>query len=231
MVSNSGNNRVTIYKPKSGRMAHYWLHTNGNIEKRRTEVAEMYFEKDIPVKVIAKELGVTERTIYKDIDAIRFEMYESRTWNAQKHINRQLAIYDRVEEEAWEAWYRSIGTTVKAKTKYDGTGVNIIEIEKTKEKSVGDPRFLTQIQQIGEKRAKLLGLDAPQHIVVDSMETRLVALIQEGKVNYDMLVSDVGHDVARKFFNLAGKKVPRMIEAQIEDIEEIDYDDMEEYDE
>jgi predicted DNA-binding protein YlxM (UPF0122 family) len=217
------NNPVTIYKPKYGRMAHYWLQSNGKIEERRTKVSEMYFHEDKSVAEIALELGVSKNTIYKDIDSIRFEMYESRTWNAQKHINRQLSIYDRVEEEAWEAWYRSIGQTVKAKKKWDGSGI-LIEVENVEEEAVGDPRFLTQIQQIGEKRAKLLGLDAPQHIVVDSMETRLIALIQEGKVNYDMLVSDVGHDVARRFYNLAGKRVPKMIEAEIE---EVTYDELE----
>lgn len=222
------NNPVTIYKPKPGRMGHYWLQSNGKIEERRTKVADMYFNHDMRAIDIAKELGVSHQTIYRDIDAIRFEMYESRTWNAQKHINRQLAIYDRVEEEAWEAWYKSIGKTVKAKTKWDGSGV-IIETEEVTEELVGDPRFLTQIQQVGEKRAKLLGLDAPQHIVVDSMETRLVALIQEGKVNYDMLVADVGHDVARRFYNLAGKRVPKMIEAEIEEADYYDEESIEEY--
>lgn len=192
----------------------YGLFASGKIEERRTMVAEKYFTEGKKVEDIAVELGVTTATIYNDIRAIREEYYESRLAKMNTWFNKQLATLDFIEEQALEGWFRSIGKNVKKTTKKDAAS-NVLETVEAEEVLIGDPRFLTQIQEVVAKRNKMLGLDAPDVLLVDTMESKLVKLIVEGRVSYDMLVAESGQEVANRFFNLAGKRIPQLIEGEI----------------
>lgn len=209
-----------IYAPRKGHTPAYGLQSTGLIEARRTRVAKMFFDEEKTVKEIAEMEKLSALTIYKDIGAIRAELYEDRMWSAHKYINLQLAELEFVEDQAKEAWFRSIGTNKKTQSRLDPAG-NVIEKVVSKENMIGDPRFLGHIQSVIDRRARLLGLDAPQTFVVDTMESRLVGLIKDGRITFDMLARDVGVNVAAKFFNLAGLEVPNThyIEGEIIDNE------------
>lgn len=201
------------YTPKK-QAGSYLLHASGKIEERRLRVAEAYFRDGIAAQDIAEKEGVGIATVYNDIAAMRAEWYESRLARVADWHSQQLAKLDFIEEQAQEAWFRSIGRTVKSQKKRNANG-DLIEQYDTEEDMVGDPRFLVQLQNVIDRRAKLLGLDAPQTLVIDTMESRLVTLIKEGRVTFDMLAKDQGVQVATKFFNLAGKQIPVLIEGEI----------------
>lgn len=81
--------------------------------------------------------------------------------NIEALRQKELAVCDEVEREAWEQWYRSTKSSnsrTEAETK-DGTFVT----EKTEDQS-GNPALLDKVLKAAERRAKLLGLDAPQRI-------------------------------------------------------------------
>jgi hypothetical protein len=210
------------YRPKVGKYGSYLLHSDGRVEERRTRVAEKYFHQNIPVEQIALEENVSVPTIYRDIDTIRIELYESRLARASDWLNQQLAKLDFIEEQAMEAWFRSIGQAKKTQVRRDGAGAVIEQLD-VSEDTIGDPRFLVQMQSVIDRRAKLLGLDAPQTLVVDTMESRVINLIREGRITFDMLMGDVGFQVAARYFNLAGQKVPTIVDGEYKE-----YDDEEE---
>ncbi len=75
----------------------------------------------------------------------------------------ELDKLDEIEREAWEQWYRSTQdaeSRTEAETK-DGTFVT-----ERKEGQSGNPALLDKIIKASERRAKLLGLDAPEKLAV-----------------------------------------------------------------
>lgn len=202
------------YKPQGGRFGSYLLHSSGELEARRMRVAEAYFQDGKRVEDIAKEEGVSMGAIYYDIKCIREEYYESRLAKTTDWIKDQLAKLDFIEDQAMEAWFRSIGKSTKTSKEKNASGAVVKEFV-TEEELVGDPRFLVQMQQVIDRRAKLLGLDAPQTLLVDTMEGKLTTLIREGKITFEMLSQEVGEKLAARYFNQAGKELPRIIEGEI----------------
>jgi hypothetical protein len=80
---------------------------------------------------------------------------------------------------------------------------------------------MTQVQAAIDRRIRLLGLDQPQELIINTMEGRLMGLIREGKVTFDMLASDVGPEVARRYFNMAGEDVPNIVEGTVIEPEQL----------
>lgn len=74
----------------------------------------------------------------------------------------ELAKLDEIEREAWGAWHRSYGkrqaTSTERRTggKAPGDKARV-----TTEEVSGDPRFLAIVLDCQQRRAKMLGLDAP----------------------------------------------------------------------
>lgn len=104
---------------------------------------------------IARELGLTQPTISKELAAIRKQWRESTDLNFELAQAEALANLATVEREAWEAWERS--QQPKTTRTEDGDKV-IIRVED----SAGDPRFLTTVANCIERRCKLLGLGEPE---------------------------------------------------------------------
>jgi len=185
------------------------------IEERQLRVADMYLVKQMTQIEIAKALGISQATVSNDIQKIRAEYSMKRLNKLQMYLNTELLKLDAVEKEAWRAWERSIGQSKRVVKRTDPDG-NIIETVETEDTLVGDPRFLTQVQTAIDRRIKLLGLDAPQEILLNTMEGKLSRLIHEGKVTFDMLANDIGIEQAVRYFNMAGVEVPDIIEGDYE---------------
>lgn len=189
----------------------YRLLSSGVMEQRMQDVAKLYFGEGLQIEDICQQLNLTPRQAYYCIKEARAEWFESRLASVDTWFRENLASLEFVEEQAVEGWFRSIGKTKKVATRKDSAGA-VIESMETEENLVGDPRFLSQIQDVVAKRNKMLGLDAPDRLVVDTMEHRLVALIKDGKVTYEMLLKDAGPNLANKYFNLAGVAVPKLLQ-------------------
>ena len=78
------------------------------------------------------------------------------------HQARELEKLDQLEREAWSAWHRGIGTKKKTVTEKGtgGQGTRARASVVTEELN-GDPRYLAIIVDCQQRRARMLGLDAP----------------------------------------------------------------------
>ena len=75
---------------------------------------------------------------------------------------QELARLDELEREAWAAWRRGMGRKQIRTTKTGG--INGPEVSIRTEVLNGDPRYLATVLDCQQRRAKLLGLDAPAKV-------------------------------------------------------------------
>lgn len=110
---------------------------------------------------------LTRMTIYKDIKGLLDEWRRDNADTAQTYIYIELQKLDIMERETWKAWEASKTGQSKEKIK---RGDNNFK-ETTKETTAGDPRFLEIMLKIQQRRAKLLGYDAPDRLEVSQIAT------------------------------------------------------------
>ena len=139
------------------------------IESRRSKIAAMLVRGISNQYEIAQRLGLDpvsgQRTVSNDLAAIKKEWKASTLRDFDEAKGQELAKFDALEKEYWEAWERSKteclsirkgkrtrpadGDTPASTEEYD---------EEKKQMRDGDPRFLDGIASCIEKRCKILGL-------------------------------------------------------------------------
>ena len=122
---------------------------------------------------------ISLRMVYYDLQQALVEWKRERFDNVDDYITQELRKLDKMEVELWDAWETSKTGKEKKKTRsskkpnkvdaevnepnyygYDETAV---------ETSSGNPQFLTLLLNVQQRRAKLLGFDAPVKIDVGGM--------------------------------------------------------------
>lgn len=148
--------------------------------QRRAIVAELY-SKGVYQSDIATKLKVSLPTVQRDLAAVRKQWLESSLQDFDQVKADQLAKLDEVERQAWLQWERTC-KTYKKKTvtekemmgdrdrgnedESEGGKPAIVGTD-TKVETIhqfGDPRFLTVVLSVVDRRCKLLGLDAPAKV-------------------------------------------------------------------
>jgi transposase len=143
------------------------------VEDRRARVASckvqgMSIRKTI--EVLAKAKCVNPDTgkpwsvgiIKSDVDHLTARWKEEALKDISQAKADELAKLDEAEREAWAAWHRGIGRKQVRTTKTGGKEGG--EISLRTEVLNGDPRYLGIILDCQARRAKMLGLDAPQRL-------------------------------------------------------------------
>lgn len=149
-------------------------------ERDRSFIATLYV-KNFSLQDMADKLAefvqdegddyrLTPQQVWYDCKQILIEWKRTRLSDIDDFINIELKKLDRIENELWIAWDKSKGG--KRKTKIDGgtlqggavTGGSLKE--RILEETNGDPRFLDQIMQVMDRRAKLLGYNAPLKVQI-----------------------------------------------------------------
>lgn len=111
------------------------------------------------------EYSVTYKTVFMDIQQVLIEWKKERFKDIDNYMQLELKKLDKMEVELWQAWENSKGS--KRKTKIKGGEINsgIASggelAERTLETTDGDPRYLDLLLKVQERRAKLLGYNAP----------------------------------------------------------------------
>lgn len=103
---------------------------------------------------------VNHVTIFNDIKKVLIEWKKEKIDNIDDYVMAELRKLDIMEQEAWQAWEASKVERKKTKEK---TGIEGFT-EIAKETCAGNPRFLDVLLNIQQRRAKLLGFDAPLKI-------------------------------------------------------------------
>lgn len=111
------------------------------------------------------EYELTYKTIFCDINQVLVEWKKERFETIDNYIQLELKKLDKMEVELWSAWDRS--KDVKRKTKIIGGTINDNTVSggaldsRQLETTNGDPRYLDLLLKVQERRAKLLGYNAP----------------------------------------------------------------------
>jgi hypothetical protein len=103
---------------------------------------------------------VDERTIRRDLQALREEWKRQMADRYNDALAEELARIDMIEWEAWEQWERSKTDREKTVTE-ELIGKDGATLKKRwqREGRLGDPRYLEIVCKCGALRVKLMGID------------------------------------------------------------------------
>lgn len=88
--------------------------SSSEVAKRRVEVGELWL-RGVPIPQIAHTFGVTEKTIRKDVLAVRALLERDRVDDLQANRDSTIASLIQVKQAAWDMYNRTaIGSTNKA---------------------------------------------------------------------------------------------------------------------
>lgn len=168
-------------------MAGQITRTPDQILHDRREIARLR-RRGWSVPDIAEKLKLTEMQVRKDLRRLREEWKKRAAVDVQAERQAMLDQLDDIMREAWAAWERSQEakeTTTEERTGLvetkDGTPALTKRTHRI-EGQVGHPRFLEIIERCLERRAKLLGLDAPQKFVGMDEDGNEIELSEEEKI-------------------------------------------------
>lgn len=152
---------------------------------------------------------ITRQGVFHDIKDVLEEWRNEHKEDINTYVDRELKKLDKIECEAWSAWVNSLGERVRQRLRVDKDkphqGPQLEEV--TKESIGGDPRFLDLLMSVQQRRAKLLGLDAPVKIEAPALNKAIPA---EG-VRYDIsaLPSDLLYEVADKLQSIEFERIKK----------------------
>lgn len=142
--------------------------SNGELARDRKIISDMYLRGYTQVE-IAERIKRDQSTVSRDIKALQKQWLQDSMVDFNEARAKELAKIDALEMEYWKAWQASqqdAETIVEEASELkDGTRA------KVSTKTVGqtgDPRYLQGVQWCIDKRAEILGLDAPERFDITS---------------------------------------------------------------
>lgn len=189
---------MTEKKPRAARTRRNVTTDAVALEARRTRAIDLYL-RAMTQHEIAEELGVSQKTVSRDIERAREEWRDARKLSIDEWKERELRRIDAIERAAWAGWERSLSTkrvqhqesrlgarTAPAKGQAVGDPpVTGGSIKVRQEEQAGNPAFLERVGWCVDQRCKILGLIAPKKREVragmlraDERLERLAALLQ-----------------------------------------------------
>lgn len=136
---------------------------------------------------------ITLSMVYYDLQQTLIEWKRERLDNIDDYVTQELRKLDAMEVQAWEAWEAS--KTGKMRTKEKTNKGRPIKTdaedsdpeyygynETATETSAGNPQFLDLLLNIQQRRAKMLGFDAPVKIEIPGYN----ATTDDDKPKYDV---------------------------------------------
>jgi hypothetical protein len=107
---------------------------------------------------------ITAQAIFIDIKNLLIDWKRERMDNIDDYITQELRKLDKIEVELWCAWEKSKKEKSKSKMrKLSGRNdkVYCTNVEEATETTPGNPKFLDLLLNVQQRRAKMLGFDAP----------------------------------------------------------------------
>lgn len=127
-------------------------------------ISELYLkgrkQYEMPAIMAKMNIHISESSVRRAISLLQEEWRRERIHNINALKQIQLEKIDLLEREYYAAWMRSQRMAVKRVSRSGTVGPNSVsEDTETKEKQVGDPRFLQGIQWCVDKRCEILGIN------------------------------------------------------------------------
>lgn len=117
------------------------------------------------------EYSISHVAVFNDMKKAMIQWKKERFDNIDAYINQELKKLDRMEFEVWNAWIKSCNGRERTKSRNSKKARKVdadVETldhygydESMTETSAGNPRFMDVLLNIQQRRAKLLGYDAP----------------------------------------------------------------------
>lgn len=151
-------------------------------EQQLPDIAEMYLRK-ARQSDIAKKYGLSRQQIAYDLKVIQKRWSDQAVHSLSEAKLKELHNIDLIEREAWGEWERSKqDRQLRSAKKIQKAGEpDKVETGIDTEGRLGDPRYLQVMNDCGERRVRLLGLDAP--IKVDARVTSVEVRIIHSEMN------------------------------------------------
>ena len=119
--------------------------------------------------------------VYYDLQQCLIEWKRERLETIDEYVTQELRKLDKMEQQAWEAWEASKTGKMRTKEKTnkgrpiktdaeDGDPEYYGYNETATETSAGNPRFLDLLLSIQQRRAKMLGFDAPIKVDIPGLK-------------------------------------------------------------
>lgn len=156
--------------------------TEGEREVDLIEIAKLYMTGETQQTIAdhiskIRPYSLTRVTIHNDLKVLHERWKESQLVDFDTAKAKELAKIDRLENEYWFAWKRSLRMSEEiisekiqdSQTTQSGTTPGYAR-EKIKKKEVttfGDPRYLQGVQWCVDKRCAIFGLDAPKKVDIN----------------------------------------------------------------
>jgi len=143
------------------------------------EIARQLNEKN---KIEGRGYTLSFQQVHSDIKLIYAEWKEQKMEFIDSKMEHETAKLDKIESECWEAWERS--KEGKRKTVIEGGEIVAGQMsggslkEREIETTFGDTKFLDIIQKCMDRRAALLGLNAPMKILA-GLENSISGMTRE----------------------------------------------------
>lgn len=130
--------------------------------------------------------------VYKDLKQLLINWKREHEENIDLYITKELSKLDKIEAELWDAWERSKKRIV-SKIRQSG-----LKTERS-ETFAGNPRYLDLVLSVQQRRAKLLGLDAPVKVDLPNVN---VSVVSSGpKYDISVIPNDMLFVIADKLQN------------------------------
>lgn len=130
--------------------------------------------------------------VYKDLKQLLINWKREHEENIDLYITKELSKLDKIEAELWDAWERSKKRIV-SKIRQSG-----LQKERS-ETFAGNPRYLDLVLSVQQRRAKLLGLDAP--VKVDLPNVNVSVDSSGPKYDISVIPNDMLFVIADKLQN------------------------------
>ncbi len=143
--------------------------------------------------------------VYKDLKQLLINWKREHEENIDLYITKELSKLDKIEAELWDAWERSKKRIV-SKIRQSG-----LKTERS-ETFAGNPRYLDLVLSVQQRRAKLLGLDAP--VKVDMPNVNVSVDSSGPKYDISVIPNDMLFVIADKLQNAEYERL--MIEKNVD---------------
>lgn len=130
--------------------------------------------------------------VYKDLKQLMINWKREHEENIDLYITKELSKLDKIEAELWDAWERSKKRIV-SKIRQSG-----LKTERS-ETFAGNPRYLDLVLSVQQRRAKLLGLDAPVKVDLPNVNVSVDSSGQ--KYDISVIPNDMLFVIADKLQN------------------------------
>lgn len=130
--------------------------------------------------------------VYKDLKQLLINWKREHEENIDLYMTKELSKLDKIEAELWDAWERSKKRIV-SKIRQSG-----LKTERS-ETFAGNPRYLDLVLSVQQRRAKLLGLDAP--VKVDLPNVNVSVDSSGPKYDISVIPNDMLFVIADKLQN------------------------------